>query len=246
MKKTALITGAAKRLGKELVLHLAAEGWNIAIHYHKSKDDAFSLYKLLKETYPNQEFDLFQANLANPLAAEELIPKIIQTMPRLSLLINNASTFEQSSLLNSPFDLIEQSTQINYIAPLILSRDFARHAESGNIINLSDTRVTANKSDYAVYTLAKKALWELTKMSALEFAPNFRVNSLALGTIIPRSSQGNDYLDKLTKKLPLHETASVKSVLKTVDFILANKHITGQQIFCDGGSQLGKPHIYRD
>ncbi|MFV0522616.1 MAG: SDR family oxidoreductase [Mangrovibacterium sp.] len=246
MSKTALITGAAKRIGKEIALHLAAEGWNIAIHYNKSEKEATELYKSLCIKYPEQEFDLFQADLQNPLAAERLVPEVCKVMPKLSLLINNASIFIQSSLLNSPFDLIEQTMQINYIAPMLLTRDFGRCVEHGNVINLNDTRITGNKADYAAYTLSKKGLWELTKMAALEFAPQIRVNSIALGTIIPPEGKGEDYLNKLAEKIPMNENASVSEVLKTLNFILASNHLTGQQIFCDGGRQLGKVYEYRD
>ncbi|MFV0365132.1 MAG: SDR family oxidoreductase [Mangrovibacterium sp.] len=243
---TALITGAAKRIGRTIAVHLAQKGWNIAIHYNQSEKAALKLYGELCAAHPEQEFGLFQADLLNPLAAERLIPEVNKVMPNLSLLINNASVFEQSSILNSPFDLIERTMQINLVAPTLLTRDFGRHVVEGNIININDSRITGNKSDYAAFTLSKKGLWELTKMAALEFAPHIRVNSVTLGTIIPPKGSPEEYLEDLASKLPLNETASIEEVLKTIDFILESKHLTGQQIFCDGGRQLGNPHKYRD
>lgn len=245
MTPTALITGAAKRIGQALAIHLAEKGWNVAIHYNRSEKEALKLYHELATKHPQQEFGLFQADLQNPLASEQLIPEVSRVMPELRLLINNASVFVEAPLLNSPFDLIERTMRINYIAPILLSRDFARHADEGNIINLNDTRITGNKADYAAYTLSKKALWELTKMAALEFAPNIRVNSIALGTIIPPEGAADAHLNEVAAKVPLHETASMSEVLNTLDFILSSSHLTGQQIFCDGGRQLGKPYEYR-
>ena len=100
------------------------------------------------------------------------------------MLINNASAFEQGLITETAFDLLDRMMMVNFRAPFLLMRDFARLSGKGQIINLADTRITSNKSDYAAYSMSKKALWELTKMAAIEFAPDIRVNAIAPGANI--------------------------------------------------------------
>ncbi len=231
MNQSALITGGAKKNGKELVLHLAKVGWNVAIHYYKSEKDAIELYKYLCKKYPAQNFELFQSDLRNPLAAEALIPEIIKLMPNLSLLINSASIFKQARIQESPFDLVDKTAMVNFVAPFLLMRDFARNIEKGNIINLTNTIFSNNKSDYAVYTLSKKLLWELTQMAASEFAPNIRVNAISFEMLISLEdkTRHNNLVENDLDKFKLTE-----NLMQTVQFIIKNEQINGQQIFCNG------------
>lgn len=229
MNQSALITGGAKKIGKELVLHLANIGWNIAIHYYKSEREAIDLYNYLCQEYPNQRFELFQSDLRNPLAAEALIPEIMKLMPNLSLLINTASICKQAKILESPFDLVDKTAMINFVAPFLLMRDFARNIENGNIINLINSISSQDKSDYAVYTLSKKILWELIKMAASEFAPNIRVNAISFETLISVKNE-NEFanLDEIS-----FEKRMTENLIQAVEFIVNNKQINGQQIFCN-------------
>ena len=102
-----------------------------------------------------------------------------------------------------------------------------------------DTRITTNKSNYAAYTVTKKALWELTKMAALEFAPGIRVNAIAPGATLAPIGKGEEYLNNLAKKIPMQKPGGFDPILKSLDYILANSHLTGQLMFADGGENLG-------
>lgn len=239
MAQTALITGGAKRIGKALVLHLAAKGWNIAIHYNSSDKEARKLQHELMELYPSQQFGIFQANLYYADEVEKLIPQIVAAMHKIDLLINNASVFDRCSLAETDTDLFNRELFINFRAPFILTRAFIKQAGEGMIINFVDTKITNNKSNYAAYTLSKKALWELTKMTALEMGPHIRVNAIAPGLTLAPEEKSEDYLGKMAASIALKRPGGLLPVLKSLDYILENDYLTGQLLFCDGGENLG-------
>ncbi|MBC8004448.1 MAG: SDR family NAD(P)-dependent oxidoreductase, partial [Verrucomicrobia bacterium] len=168
MSKTALITGAAKRIGKAMALHLATQGWNIAIHYNSSEQEATALQDELKSLFPDQQFQTFRANLYHAVEVETMMPQVIKEMKKIDLLINNASVFDKCTFADTHTDLWDRNMNVNFRAPFILTRDFIRLVKEGIIVNFVDTKITNNKSNYAAYTLSKKALWEMTKMTALE------------------------------------------------------------------------------
>jgi len=239
MCKTAFITGAAKRLGKEMAIHLAKKGWNIAIHYNSSAVAASQLQSMLVKLNPSGIFKTFRANLSVLEEVEKLIPTIFSEMGAIDLLINNASVFEQSYIKETNAELLNRQMLVNFHAPFILIRDFTRMASKGSVINMVDTRITANRSNYAAYALSKKALWELTKMAALEFAPAIRVNAIAPGVTLAPEEKDNNYLEELAKKIPMKKPGGVEPILKNLDYILENDYLTGQLLFADGGENLG-------
>lgn len=240
MNKTALITGAAKRVGKAIAEHLAGEGWNVIIHFNSSEKPAQELKNALSKKFPGQNFDIIQANLADESAVEKIIPQVIKNTGRFDLLINNASVFGPGYLKKTDITLFNSQMDVNLKAPFILIRDFAKHCKTGNIINFADTRITTNKSNFAAYSLSKKGLWELTKMAALELSPEIRVNAIAPGVTLPPENKGESYLENLAKNIPMKKPGGLVPILKSVDFILENEHLTGQLLFADGGENLGK------
>lgn len=239
MYKTALITGAAKRVGRAMALHLASQGWNIAIHYNTSEPEARQFCDELTGNYPNQRFELFKADLNLPEEVELLIPQVILQMGSLDLLINNASVFEPVKLGETTTGFFDRQMNVNFKAPFILLRDFAQLLHSGVIVNFVDTRIVTNQSNFAAYSISKKALWELTKMAALEFGPDIRVNAIAPGLTLPPEDKGEDYLLKLAEKITMKRPGGLEPILKSLDYILDNDYLTGQLLFCDGGENLG-------
>jgi pteridine reductase len=239
MNKTALITGAARRVGKSMALHLAGQGWNIAIHYNTSEHEAGLFCDELAGAYPNQQFEVFKADLNLLEEVERLIPQVIQKMKGFDLLINNASVFEPAKLGETSTGLFDRQMNVNFKAPFILIREFAKTLKSGIIVNFVDTRIVTNQSNFAAYSISKKALWELTKMAALEFGPDIRVNAIAPGLTLPPEEKGEDYLLKLAEKIAMKRPGGLEPILKSLDFILNNDYLTGQLLFCDGGENLG-------
>ena len=239
MNQTALITGAARRVGKAMAQHLASQGWNIAIHYNTSDLEARLFCDELVGAYPNQQFEIFKADLDLPEEVELLIPQVLQKMKGFHLLINNASVFEPAKLGDTSTGFLDSQMNVNFKAPFILIRDFAKTLKSGVIVNFVDTRIVTNQSNFAAYSISKKALWELTKMAALEFGPDIRVNAIAPGLTLPPEEKGEDYLLKLAEKIAMKRPGGLEPILKSLDFILNNDYLTGQLLFCDGGENLG-------
>jgi NAD(P)-dependent dehydrogenase (short-subunit alcohol dehydrogenase family) len=239
MKQTALITGASKRIGKAIAEHLAEKGWSIIIHFNTSSQAANLLATELSSKFPKQRFSTVQANLANISEVIGLIPKVISKHGKFELLINNASVFDKSYLTETSTELFDMQMNVNLKAPFFLIRDFATYCKTGNIINFVDTRVTSNKSNFTAYSLSKKGLWDLSKMAALELAPEIRVNAIAPGVTLPPENEDKNYLNKLAQNIPMKRPVGIEPILKSIDYILGNHLLTGQLLFADGGENLG-------
>ncbi len=233
---TVLITGAAKRLGRAMALHLAKMGFSIALHFHSSRKEAIFLQKQIQEN--GGSCTLFFCDLENENAVEYLISKVSKKHPDLCVLVNNASIFEQAALKKTTSAFFDRHFKINFKAPYLLTRDFARFVKSGQVIQILDTKITKNLFAYSAYTLSKKALAEFTKMAALELAPQIRVNGIAPGLILlPKGKDEND-LHALVEKIPLKKKGSEKVVMQALEFLIENEYITGQILFVDGGQHL--------
>ena len=133
---------------------------------------------------------------------------------------------------------------INALAPLLLSRSFVELNKSRQpslrpvIVNFLDSRITDYDRQHAAYHLAKRALFTLTKMMALEFAPGVRVNAVAPGLILPPSGKDRSYLEQLKSSNPLNSIGEVDQIVDAVRFLINNEYVTGQVIFVDGGRHL--------
>jgi NAD(P)-dependent dehydrogenase (short-subunit alcohol dehydrogenase family) len=240
MNQTALITGASKRVGKAIAEHLAEKGWNIAIHFNTSEKPAEVLVNELSAKFPEQKFQSFKTNLSDIGQVITLIPKVLAAFGEIQLLVNNASVFDPGYLKLTQPDLFDEQINVNLKAPFFLIRDFANLCKTGNIINFVDTRVTSNKSNFAAYSLSKKGLWDLTKMASLELAPEIRVNAIAPGVTLAPEEKDDNYLQNLAQNIPMKKPGGLDPIIKSVDFILENNHLTGQLIFADGGENLGR------
>jgi NAD(P)-dependent dehydrogenase (short-subunit alcohol dehydrogenase family) len=239
VNQTVLITGASKRVGKAIAEHLAEKGWNIAIHFNSSEKPAGELVNELTSKYPHQKFLAFKANLIDIDKVLTLIPKVLDAFGEIHLLVNNASVFDPGYLKLTQPDLFEEQINVNLKAPFFLIRDYANLCKKGNIINFVDTRVTSNKSNFSAYSLSKKGLWNLTQMAALELAPDIRVNAIAPGVTLAPEDKDENYLLNLAQNIPMKKPGGLDPIIKSVDFILENNHLTGQLLFADGGENLG-------
>jgi pteridine reductase len=231
---SALITGSAVRIGKEIAIYLAKSGYNIALHYNNSSDEVQLTKKEIIKF--NVNCGIFKKDLS--LDPEGFIAEVKNKFPDLCLIINSASIFIKSKISGTSFDLFNDVFNINFRSPFFLTKEFADICKRGNIINIIDTKISINNSGYAVYTLSKKILAEFTKMSAKEFAPGIRINGIAPGLILPPENETEKYLDDLAVNVPLKKKGNVENILKSIEFILNNDYITGQVIFVDGGQHL--------
>ncbi len=233
---SALITGCAKRIGRTIALNLAKQGYDIAVHYNSSSQKAESLQSQIQSL--GQASHIYKADLSSNQDIFELIPKVKADFPELSVLINNASVFESATLKETEVELFDLNFNINFKAPYFLIRDFARLCQGGNIINLLDTRVKKNNFDYSAYTLSKKALADLTQMTALELAPDIRVNGICPGWILAPEKATEEYLEKLRQRIPLHKQGNPEQIVQAVNYLLSNQFVTGQLMLVNGGEHL--------
>jgi pteridine reductase len=234
--KNALITGAARRIGKAIALALAQLGINIVIHYNKSEKEARLLATELKKTGVNSW--LMQADLCHMAESQSLIERALEVSGSLQILINNASIFLSSKLNNFTIDQLEQNLRINAYTPLLLSRIFAQNTDRGNIINFLDTKVTVYDKQHAAYHLSKRMLFTLTRMMALEYAPQIRVNAVAPGLILTPQGEDESYMKKAALANPLLKHGSLPDIIEAVLFLLKSDFITGQVLFIDGGYHM--------
>ncbi|MBI1388416.1 MAG: SDR family oxidoreductase [bacterium] len=233
---TALITGGARRIGREIALTLARAGWNIALHYHHSREDAEDAAREMEAI--GMKCELFQADLGRLDEALAMVERVFERMPGCRALINNASIFERAALLETSEDLFDRHFTLNFKTPFFLTRDFARRCREGEVVNLLDTKITQKHSNYFAYTLTKKALFEFTRMAAKELAPGVRVNGVCPGLILPPPGEGDAYMERMQIRVPLRRKGDPADIARAVLFLLQNDFITGEWIFIDGGEHL--------
>ena len=241
-RRTYLITGAAHRIGQGLARGLAKEAAAVVIHYSSSESAAQQLSKEISGM--GVKAFTIAADLGSPAQSAELIKRAQDLAGPIDVLINNASIFEEGRLGEITVDDINRNMMINAYAPLLLSRSFAELNKNRKspalpvIINMLDSRITDYDRQHAAYAIAKRTLFTLTKMMALEFAPAVRVNGVAPGLILPPSGKDQSYLEQLKSSNPLNGIGTIEQIVEAVRFLVDNEFVTGQVIFVDGGRNL--------
>ena len=236
-KRSAVITGAAKRVGHDLAIGLAERGFDIGLNYFHSEKEATATQKEIEKL--GRQTVLLPGNLADKGIATALIQKAAEKLSNIELLINNASIFERAPYLETDIELYEHNMALHVQAPFILTAEFAKICKRGNVINIVDTMINRDSTAYFAYLLSKKALYELTKMSAYALAPNIRVNAIAPGsTIEPVDEPGSDYVQKRAAQVPLKMAGQPSYILQGIDFLLSCPFVTGQCLFIDGGAHI--------
>ncbi len=233
---TALITGAAKRIGRQVAIALAVEGANIVVHYRNSAREAEELCTQLAEyhvlCWP------VKADFENAEEYETLIKRSVEAAGWLDILINSASVFFPNTLKDLDFEGLMRGMKINAWAPFVLIRDFARTVGQGKVVNLLDTRITGYDWSHVGYILGKDALYTLTRMAAIEFAPRITINAVAPGLILPPPGKNEDYLNWLANTVPLKKHGKASDITDAVIYLLKSDFVTGQVIYVDGGRHL--------
>ncbi|KIA83301.1 hypothetical protein OA84_07140 [Kaistella solincola] len=238
MKNYALVTGSADRIGKAVALHLAAQGYNLLLHYNSSAEKAEKLKKEIEEMQNGVKAELLQFNFLFDNDFDEIFRSLKHKNIILDILVNCASDFVPSDFSLPGSQLLEKEFNINFKNAYLVTKAFARVYKSGNIINFIDTKVSKNQTVHLDYILSKKLLQEFTKISAVELAPNFRVNGIAPGLILPPEGKDENYLLNLAQNIPLKKIGNLGEITKAIQFILDSEFFTGQTLFIDGGEHL--------
>ncbi|HEX4192043.1 MAG TPA: SDR family oxidoreductase [Stellaceae bacterium] len=240
MKGAALVTGAAKRLGRATALALADDGYDVAVHYGSSKAEADAVVAAI--TGKGRRAVALAADLADETATQKLAAAATKALGPLTCLVNNASLFERDEALTVTRESWDAHFETNLRAPFVLMQEFARQlpAEAnGAIVNILDERVWNLTPHFVSYTLTKSGLWTLTQVMALALAPRIRVNGIGPGPTLPSPRQSDEQFAKQQASVPLQHGATPEEIAAAVRFILASSSMTGQMIALDGGQHLG-------
>jgi pteridine reductase len=236
-KAAALVTGGGKRIGAAFALHLAQRGYDIALHYNKSSSDAEATADKIRSL--GVSCRLLRFDLTKP--CESLIDKAVEVFPNLEILINNASVFTKGKTSETSAHDAEQTLKVNYLAPYSLSTRFRALIDRGLIVNILDERICRHDMEYSAYTISKKALADFTLSSAVEFAPNIRVNAIAPGYILAPVSEAPN-IKKVKSQIPLGKIGGIKDLNMALDYLLDAEYVSGQILFVDGGRHLRQTH----
>jgi NAD(P)-dependent dehydrogenase (short-subunit alcohol dehydrogenase family) len=240
MKGAALVTGAAKRLGRATALALAEDGYDIAVHYGSSKADADAV--VAEITHKGRRAVALAADLTREGETQKLIGAAVKALGPVTCLVNNASLFERDEALTVTRESWDAHLDTNLRAPFVLMQEFARLLPAdrhGAIVNILDERVWNLTPHFVSYTVSKAGLWTLTQVMAMALAPRIRVNGVGPGPTLPSPRQSAEQFAKQQASVPLQHGATPEEIAAAVRFILASGAMTGQMIALDGGQHLG-------
>jgi len=236
---TALVTGAAKRIGRAIAQDLARHGFAVAVHFNRSRDEAEALAASIREA--GGRAAAVCADLTDMGAVDSLVGKAAAALGPVDLLVNNASLFHADSLPDFDLDGWDRHFAIHVKAPAVLARAFARALPAdreGLIVNMIDQRVWRLTPGYFSYTLSKSALWTATRTMAQALAPRIRVNAIGPGpTLKGERQQDRDFQAQLDGVL-LKRGPELSEFGATVRYLWAARSVTGQMIALDGGQHL--------
>lgn len=235
----ALVTGGARRLGRAMVVELARQGHDVAIHYDRSAAEAEATAAEARALGVRAE--TFAADLLDLDATEALIGAVAARMGPLGVLVNNASIFDYDNIRTATRESWDRHLGSNLRAPFVLTQGFAAQrpeGASGLVVNMVDQRVLKPTPEFMTYSLAKAGLWALTRTLAQALAPHIRVNAIGPGPTMRGARQSQDHFDRQRAATLLGHGADPQDVAGALAYLLGAKAVTGQLICVDGGQHL--------
>ena len=247
--RTVLVTGSAKRLGREIALALASGGWQVAVHFRDSGEAAASTVDdCRRATASGALVEGFQADLDDEAQARALVPRVVERFGALDAVVNNASMFEHDTVKSFGYETLLSHVRTNTGAPILLAQALHEHAcaRTGQapadavVVNLLDQKLWNQNPDFLSYTLSKAALEAATTMLAIALAPQLRVVGVAPGLTITSHLLSQEKFERLHQLSPLGRSSTPQDVVSAVKFALENPSITGTTLLVDGGQHLMK------
>ncbi|WP_439272582.1 SDR family oxidoreductase [Pseudochrobactrum sp. HB0163] len=234
-----LITGGARRIGSHIAQGLAARGYPVIIHYHRSARQAQELAQRIRDQ--GGKAQTVAADLADSAQLAAMAQAAQAHFGPVELLVNNASLFEDDRIGSLTGDLWDQHFAIHLKAPVFLAQAMAEALPQecqGLIINITDQRVWKLNPQFLSYTLSKSALWNATRTLAQALAPDIRVNAIAPGPTLPSERQNPEDFQKQVDALLLKKAPALDEFAATIDYLWHARSVTGQMIALDGGQHL--------
>jgi NAD(P)-dependent dehydrogenase (short-subunit alcohol dehydrogenase family) len=239
--RTVLVTGSAKRLGREIALALAQARWRVAVHYRGSRDEGLRTVADCEQH--GVEAAAFEADLADEAAARALLPRVVAHFGQVDAVVNSAAIFEHDHAPSFGYSAMEKHLRINTGAPIVLAQALhahlqARGASTGAVVNLLDQKLWNQNPDFLSYTLSKAALEAANTMLALALAPTVRVVGVAPGLTLTSDYLTPEKFEALHRLSPLGRSSTPQDICAAVSFALENRSITGTTLLVDGGQHL--------
>ncbi|MGP3698372.1 SDR family oxidoreductase [Rhodobacter sp. NSM] len=251
----ALVTGAGRRLGREIALWLARRGYDVAVHYASSEEAAQDVVREIRAL--GRQAEALRADLLVEAETEALVPRAVEALGGpLDLLVNNASIFEHDTIAGATRESWDRHMGSNLRAPFVLIQRFAAQAPGPEVdergepraralaVNIIDQRVLHPAPDFATYTLSKAGLWTLTRLAAQEYGPRLRVNGIGPGPTLQGAHQSVEDFAEERAGTVLGRGASPADITAALGFLLDAPAVTGQMICVDGGQHLGQPRTF--
>ena len=243
-----LVTGAAKRLGRSIALALAAGGWQVAVHYRASEQDAIeTVAECARLSSASAHFD---ADFGDEDAVRALLPRVVAHFGSVDAVVNNASLFEHDTAHSFGFAALDKHLRSNTGAPVLLAQALHQHLADraaageadaqGAVVNLLDQKLWNQNPDFVSYTLSKAALEAAGTMLALALAPRVRVVGVAPGLTLTSHLLSDERFEQLHAMSPLGRSSTAEDVASAVKFALENRSLTGTTLLVDGGQHLMK------
>lgn len=235
--KCALVTGAAHRIGRAIAVDLAAHGWSVAIHANRSVAAAEALADALRAEH-GVSTAVISGDLSKAEEVAGIVPAAAEALGGLSLLVNNASVFEEDAADTLTSERFRRQMMVNAEAPALLTAAFAAVAGQGLVVNILDQRVLKPTPRFLSYSASKATLWWLTRTMAQALAPDVRVVAIGPGPTLKGARQTEADFAAMVEAVPLHRAPEIAEFGRTIRFLWEAPSITGQMIALDGGQHL--------
>ena len=239
-RPVALVTGAARRLGRVIALDLAAHGFDVAVHYRGSEAEALATVAELRAA--GAAAHAFQADLSDEAACRALLPAVAAHFTRVDAVVNNASTFEYDDPAGFTVASMEKHWRANTAPAVLLAQALHGHlagcSETGCVVNIIDQKLWNPNPDYFSYTLSKAALQAATVMLAQALAPQVRVCGVAPGVTLLSGPMNEAEFDAAHRMTPLQRSSTPEDIARAVRFLIESPAITGTTLLVDGGQHL--------
>jgi NAD(P)-dependent dehydrogenase (short-subunit alcohol dehydrogenase family) len=238
--RVALVTGAGKRAGRALALALARERYDVAVHCHRSREEAEEVAALVRAA--GRRAAVLVADLAREIETKALVPAAVDALGTLGVLVNNASIFHLDRLETADRASWDTHMETNLRSPVVLMQDFVRqlpNEASGVIVNMLDQRVHNLTPNFLSYSISRMGLWGATQVLARELAPRVRVNAIGPGPTLSAPGMDEVRFREIVAATPLRRGPTPEELGEALLFILRMPAMTGQLITIDGGQQLG-------
>ena len=239
MTKTALITGAARRIGAQIAKTLHSTGYNVIIHHNKSAQLATALVDELNQVRKKSAVSV-SANLEDANSAEKIVDAAKNSWQRLDCLVNCASVYLTSNPEEVDLAQWDEIMHVNLRAPYLLCAEAIPmlRDSNGNIVNITDIYALRPQAEHPIYCASKAGLLGMTKALALDLAPSIRVNAVAPGPILWAEKNDPSYKDIVLAKTPLAKLGGADAIAGAVRYLAEADFVTGEVIHVDGGRQI--------